>query len=238
MRFWLRSRRIVWRSRSECERRDPCRACAGHCGSRSNLIRLELSQRPPPCAWTSILNGPSSGLTVERSVARMCRPFQRLLKGVALSWSVRTSVAECRSRSRMLIPGAGPSKQLGKGDSITIYMAEPLNLSGNLANIGMGLGRKIRIDHPKLLSMGQHPEPGIILPEREASLGPGGEHAVGLARTLGHKVIDHYSYIGLGSAEYQGWAFLKFQRGIGPGNKTKSGGFFISGGAINLTRKI
>jgi len=65
-----------------------------------------------------------------------------------------------------------------------------------------------------------------------------GEHAIRFGHSLGHQVIDQHADIRFFSTEYKFATTLHFEGGVGAGHQSLSGGFFVSGSAIDLPGKI
>ena len=83
---------------------------------------------------------------------------------------------------------------------------------------------------------------GIVLAQQNAVFSPGGEHAVGFVYTLGHKVVDEHTNVGLVAPQSQlalrlsrAWVGTCMQGSVHAGNETLSGSFFITGGTVHLS---
>lgn len=76
---------------------------------------------------------------------------------------------------------------------------------------------------------------GIVLPEQDTVFGAGGKHAVGFIDAFGDEVIDKDADVSFVSSEDKGCSSVAEDMGIDTGHDTLSGGFFVSGGAIDLS---
>ena len=69
----------------------------------------------------------------------------------------------------------------------------------------------------------------------QAVFGARGEHAVRLGDATGNQVINEHAEIGFVARDAPGRAPERLQRGIGTGKQTLRGGFFVAGGAVDLS---
>ena len=86
--------------------------------------------------------------------------------------------------------------------------------------------------------MGCQSKGSVVLSQKKAMLGPGGEHSIRLMGAFGDKVIDHNADIGFMPLEDQGVFVEEAQGGVHSSHKSLRGSFFISGGPIDLSGKI
>ena len=79
---------------------------------------------------------------------------------------------------------------------------------------------------------------GVILPEEETIFGSTGEHPIGFGAPLRDEVIDHDAEIGLVPGQDERVVAENLEGRIGPREKALTRGLFITGGPIDLTRKV
>ena len=85
---------------------------------------------------------------------------------------------------------------------------------------------------------GGEAEVAVVLAEEEAVLGAGGEEAVGFGGAFGDQIVDHDGEVGLAALQQERGATGGLERGIGTGDEALAGGFFITGGAIDLSGEV
>ena len=76
------------------------------------------------------------------------------------------------------------------------------------------------------------------LKNTQVMLGPGGEHAVGFEGALGDQVVHQHGHIRLGPGQYQFRLAGQGQGRVDGRPQPLPGGFFVSGGAVNLPGQI
>ena len=78
---------------------------------------------------------------------------------------------------------------------------------------------------------------GVVLPQQETILGPGGEHAIRFFGTLGDQVIDQHADISLVAADDEFRRPLYLQRRVDPSDDSLGRRLLIARRAVDLTRK-
>ena len=78
----------------------------------------------------------------------------------------------------------------------------------------------------------------IVFPKDQAVLRPGREHPVRLINTACHQIIDHDAHIGIGTIEDKRRSSLNSKGSINSRPEPLCGGFFITGGPIDLACQI
>ena len=122
-----------------------------------------------------------------------------------------------RGRPRVLQPGRLPF------DSGVFFLHRPEPLLRHQTDPGAVAGE---------------PLVGVVLPVDEAVLRPGGHHAVGLLRALGHKVVDEHADVPVPPGEDEGFLPLDLQRGVDARHKALRRRLLIAGGAVELPRAV
>ena len=78
------------------------------------------------------------------------------------------------------------------------------------------------------------PEFRTAVIEEQAMLGAACEHAIRLGRALGDQIVDEDTDVGFMALDDQRWRSPRLRGGINAGDQTLSGGFLITGGAVDL----
>ena len=91
------------------------------------------------------------------------------------------------------------------------------------------------IDQAKFTGNRCQADIGIVLTQHQPVFGAAGEHAVRLAGAGSDQIIDQYADIGFVTAWVPGVQSTRLQTGIQTGNQALGAGFFITGGAVDLT---
>ena len=76
---------------------------------------------------------------------------------------------------------------------------------------------------------------GVVFPELQAVFGAAGEHAVGFVHAFGDEVVHQYAEIGLFAAQQERVLFADVLHGICACEQALCGGFFVAGGAVDLS---
>ena len=85
---------------------------------------------------------------------------------------------------------------------------------------------------------GCEPAVGVVVSEQEAVFCAGGEHAIGFIDTFGDEIVNQDSEVGLAAVKNKVRAILQFAGGIDAGDESLPGGFFVAGGAVDLSGEI
>src|SRR5690348_7404203 len=79
---------------------------------------------------------------------------------------------------------------------------------------------------------------GVVNAQVQAKLGARGEHAIRLVGSLADEVVDEDSGVGLSAVKGEWRAALHEKRGVDAGHESLAGGFFISGGPVDLSGEV
>ena len=78
---------------------------------------------------------------------------------------------------------------------------------------------------------------GVVVPKGKPVLGPRSEHPVGFLGSLGHKVVDEDTDVGLVPAQNQRSPALNLSRGVDSGDEPLPGRFLVARGSVELAGK-
>ena len=79
---------------------------------------------------------------------------------------------------------------------------------------------------------------GVVVAEEEAMLGAGGEHPVGVFDAFCDEVVHHDTDEGAVAGEDEGGLLFGLEGGIDAGEDALTGGFFVAGGAVDLSGEV
>ena len=96
----------------------------------------------------------------------------------------------------------------------------------------------ILADQPTRPSVLNQPLLRVILPQKQAELGAGGHHTVGLGGALRHQIVDQHADVGGRTGEDQRIPPQKLGAGVDGGDQALGGGLLITGGAVELTGAV
>ena len=98
-------------------------------------------------------------------------------------------------------------------------------------------------DQAEFVSIGGQAAVGVVLAQHQPMLGARGEHAVRLARRLGHQVVDQHPDVGFVAPQDQLLAAAarpapQRQRGVDAGHQALRRGLLVAGGAVHLAGEV
>ncbi len=78
----------------------------------------------------------------------------------------------------------------------------------------------------------------VVVSQEKTMFCPTGEHAIGLGGTFRDEIVHENTEIGIGTGENQGRFSDELEGGIGSGEEPLPCGFFVAGGAVDLSGEV
>ena len=117
-------------------------------------------------------------------------------------------------------------------------MLEPFDLPRDSGVLFLHGGKTLVGDEADVVPELCEPPVGVVLPQKETVFAAARHDAVGLVRTLGHKIVDECANVALRAGEDKGRLPREPARGVHAGNKTLYGGLLVTGRAVELPRAV
>ena len=117
-------------------------------------------------------------------------------------------------------------------------MLEPFDLPRDGGVLFLHGGKTLVGDEANVVPELCEPPVGVVLPQEQAVFAAARHDAVGLVRTLGHKIVDECADVALRAGENKGRLPREPARGVHAGNKALYGGLLVTGRAVELPRAV
>src|SRR5690606_2483862 len=138
-------------------------------------------------------------------------------------------LAGSRGPANDVAPGPLPSSR-----TLLLEEADPLI---DLALLFLDPADPARRQQPMRPGMVQQAQLRAPVIEQQPMLGPAREHAVRLARALGHEIVDQDTRVALMPGDHQRRLLADLMHGVDASHQALSGGFLVAGRAVDLAGK-